>query len=107
MYQFFIQKVQFWPKKRALTRIGPHNPAVLSVLVGSLLGDGHADFQNQAVRFTFSMSQKHEPYVFWLHNFLKTHGYFSQKPPKLHQQVKKKDPSHIILITLIHFLFRV
>jgi hypothetical protein len=53
------------PNIRAIKRIGPHNEDIISVLVGSLLGDGYAErLNNGGVRFTFKQSDIHKDYFF-------------------------------------------
>jgi hypothetical protein len=53
------------PNIRAIKRIGPHNEDIISVLVGSLLGDCHAErLNNGGVRFTFKQSNIHKNYFF-------------------------------------------
>jgi hypothetical protein len=75
------------PNFKAKTRIGPHNIDIISVLVGSLLGDGHAEkLQNGGVRFRFKQQVKHKQYIFWLHSFFFNRGYCSKNLPVLFQQ---------------------
>lgn len=63
-------------------RIGPHNEDVISVLVGSLLGDGFAESRSSVVRFTIHMSTRNISYLYWLHDFFSVRGYCSLiKPP--------------------------
>jgi hypothetical protein len=53
------------PNYKASSRIGPHNEDVISVLVGSLLGDGHAErLKNGGVRFKFRQKSAHKDYLF-------------------------------------------
>jgi hypothetical protein len=53
------------PNIRAIKRIGPHHEDIISVLVGSLLGDGHGErLSNGGVRFTFKQSDVHKDYLF-------------------------------------------
>jgi LAGLIDADG DNA endonuclease family len=53
------------PNISAIKRIGPHNEDIISILVGSLLGDGYAERLNHGgVRFTFKQSNIHKDYFF-------------------------------------------
>lgn len=75
------------PNFKPNTRIGPHNEEVLSVIVCSLLGDGHAErLQNGGVRIRFRQQVKHKEYIFWLHGFLYERGYCTKNLPVLFEQ---------------------
>ena len=75
------------PNTRAVKRIGPHNQDVISLLVGSLLGDAHGEREKSGgVRFRFRQSVVRKDYIFWLHNFLHTRGYCSNLLPVLYTQ---------------------
>ena len=75
------------PNFKPGTRIGPHNHDVISVLVGSLLGDGHAErLQSGGVRFRFRQQVKHREYIFWLHEFFNKRGYCTNNLPVLFEQ---------------------
>lgn len=75
------------PRQKPQTRIGPHHEEIISVLVGSLLGDGYAErIQSGGVRFRFRQQAKHKEYIFWLHEFLSTRGYCNKDLPVLYEQ---------------------
>ena len=75
------------PNIKAIKRIGPHNLDVISVLVGSLLGDGFGEREKSGgVRFRFRQSVVRKDYIFWLHNFLHTRGYCSNLLPVIYTQ---------------------
>ena len=75
------------PNFKPNTRIGPHNEEVISVIVGSLLGDGYAErLQNGGVRIRFRQQVKHKEYIFWLHGFLYERGYCTKNLPVLFEQ---------------------
>jgi crotonobetainyl-CoA:carnitine CoA-transferase CaiB-like acyl-CoA transferase len=55
----------FHTKVRASNRIGPHNEEVISVLIGSLLGDCYASARTiEGTRFSYRQSQVHKDYLF-------------------------------------------
>jgi len=60
--------------------IGPHEKEVLSILVGSLLGDLGAEMRN-STRFKFWQGSVHTDYLLWLYSFLSARGYCSPKVP--------------------------
>ena len=71
-------------------RIGWHDKDTVSVLVGNLLGDGHAEKRGNATRLTVHMSSKNAEYCFWLHTFFKEKGYCSPQKPKIIKQIVRK-----------------
>ena len=73
----------------AKERIGPHDQDVISVLVGSLLGDGYAEKRGNSTRFHIHMSSKNAEYVFWLHNYFAKKGYCSPTVPSIKRQIGK------------------
>ena len=55
---------------RAINRIGPHNQEVLSVIIGSILGDSYGHKRSgEGVRIFYRQSIIHKEYLFWLYNF--------------------------------------
>ena len=75
------------PNIRAVNRIGPHHEDIISVLVGSLLGDGHGErLSNGGVRFTFKQSDIHKDYLFWLYYFFNSRGYCNNNIPVIMKQ---------------------
>ena len=72
------------PNIKAKNRIGPHNEEVISLLVGSLLGDCYGErLMNGGVRFKFKQSIKHKEYLFYLYEFLLKRGYTNNTLPYL------------------------
>lgn len=75
VYQLGINKTypikrKFHTKVKAINRIGPHNADVISVLMGSLLGDCYGSLRNiEGYRFHFKQSIIHKDYLFWLYDF--------------------------------------
>jgi hypothetical protein len=55
----------FHTKVKASKRIGPHNEDVISVLVGSLLGDSYGNRRSiEGTRFCYRQSIIHKEYLF-------------------------------------------
>lgn len=78
-------------------RIGPHNIDVISVLVGSLLGDGYAEKRNESTRFQIHMSSKNMEYLSWLHKFFAERGYSSPKKATVKKVIGKKNQIYFTL----------
>ena len=75
----------FHTKVRAFNRIGPHNQDIISVIVGSLLGDGYASAKTiEGTRFSFKQSIIHKDYLFWLYEFFYSRGYCSNLTPRMY-----------------------
>lgn len=68
----------------AISRVGPHNITILSIITGSLLGDGHAEqrVQGNGTRITFYQAESHIEYLLWLHELISSLGYCSPITPK-------------------------
>jgi ubiquinol-cytochrome c reductase cytochrome b subunit len=68
---------------RAVNRIGPHNEDVLSVIIGSLLGEAYANKRSgEGVRICYRQSIRHKEYLFWLYTFFYNRGYTSNLQPR-------------------------
>ena len=87
----FIFKRSFHTKVKASKRIGPHNEDILSVLVGSLLGDCYGNKRSgEGTRFCYRQSIVHKDYLFWLYNFFYTRGYCSNLEPRKYTRILNK-----------------
>ena len=71
------------PRTKALNRIGPHNENIISIIVGSLLGDGWGEKRIHSTRFHIHASAKNIEYISWLQKILNNHGYCSNKKIKI------------------------
>jgi len=96
-YKFLnINKRYFHTKVKASKRIGPHNKDVISVIIGSLLGDCYGNRRSiEGTRFCFRQSIKHQEYLFWLYNFFYARGYCSNlEPRKYTRKLKIKNKEY-------------
>ena len=83
-------------KIRAMNRIGPHNEDVISVVVGSLLGDGYASNRSgEGVRICYRQSIIHKEYLQWLYKFFYNRGYVSNLQPRLYTRTIKTQEGKI------------
>jgi len=74
----------------ASKRIGPHSEEVVSILVGSMLGDSWGEKRISATRFHIQVSSPNMEYLFWLHQFFANRGYCSPEKVKPIRQIGKK-----------------
>ena len=67
----------------SLERIGPHNIDIISIIIGSLLGDGHLEKRNRGIgtRIKFEQSNKNVEYLMWFHSYFSTRGYCNINKP--------------------------
>lgn len=81
---------QFHTKVQTIKRIGPHSSDVISVLVGSLLGDGYS-YQTKALNkgtsFRFKQSVVHKEYLFFLYEFFYLRGYSTNSGPREYKTI--------------------
>lgn len=70
---------------KAIYRIGPHPLDVLSIIFGSLLGDGHAEkrLSGNGTRIAFYQEHSHVSYMIYLHSLLSSFGYCNLKSPSI------------------------
>ena len=61
----------FFTCKTSVERIGPHNIDIISMIIGSLLGDGHLEKRKQGVgtRLKFEQSSDNVEYLMWFHSY--------------------------------------
>jgi hypothetical protein len=80
-------------KLNSLKRIGPHNIDILSLIVGSTLGDSHLEKRAGGIgtRVIFEQSNKNVEYLMWFHKILSLRGYCNPKKPKLFKRIKKNN----------------
>lgn len=78
-------------KITAYQRIGPHNIDIISIIIGSVLGDTHLEkrVKSLGTRIIFEQSNKNVEYLMWFHNYLANRGYCNPNKPKLHKRIRK------------------
>jgi len=77
----------------SLKRIGPHNKDIISIIIGSVLGDSRLEKRVGGIgtRVIFEQSNKNVEYLMWLHKYLSERGYCNFDKPKLFKRIKKKN----------------
>lgn len=78
-------------KLRGESRIGPHNLDILSIIIGSLLGDAHAEKRSmgKGTRITFYQEASHVEYLLYLHNQISVLGYCNSNIPEIQTRLGK------------------
>ena len=78
-------------KLTSYQRIGPHNIDIISIIVGSTLGDTHLEKRTKGIgtRIIFEQSNKNVEYLMWFHSYLATRGYCNNKKPNLKKRLRK------------------
>jgi len=69
----------------------PHNIDIISLIIGSLLGDSHMEKRNKGFRLIFEQSNNNVEYLMWFHKILAVQGYCNEKTPTLHKRIKKEN----------------
>ena len=73
---------------RAINRIGPHNIDVISVIVGSLLGDAYAQNRSgEGIRLSYRQSVIHKEYLLYLWHFFYEKGYTTPLKPRMYTRI--------------------
>lgn len=81
-------------------RIGPHNWDIISVLVGSLLGNCISVRERSGgVRFWFKQFETHKNYAFWLYDFFNERGYCSNNLPVLYKYPVNSSDRYYRMVT--------
>lgn len=75
------------PRVLSTKRIGPHNIDILSVLMGSLLGDATMEKDGNGSRFCFYQEKTHGEYLLWLYQTIYGLGYCSSDIPNISSRV--------------------
>lgn len=68
----------------------PLNIDIVSIIYGSLLGDGHAEKRYSRTRFCFYQEGSHKEYILYLHNMVSSLGYCSINQPKIQTRLGNK-----------------
>jgi len=78
---------------KAKKRIGPHNKDVISVIIGSLLGNAYGNkIFVEGTRIYFRQNIVHREYLFSLYQFFYKRGYCSNLEPRIYtRSLKIKD----------------
>ena len=73
-------------------RIGPHNIDIISMIIGSTLGDTHLEKRKNGIgtRIIFEHSSNNVEYLMWFHNYLASRGYCNNIKPKLQIRIRQE-----------------
>jgi hypothetical protein len=72
-------------------RIGPHNLDIISIIIGSTLGDTQLEKRKRGIgtKIIFEQSNKNVEYLMWFHSYLSNRGYCNSQKPKLNKKIRK------------------
>ena len=90
LFYNLILPINGFIKLKSSQRIGPHNYEVLSILIGSLLGDAYAEKHGNGTRICFQQEESNSSYLFWFHKFLSERGYCNETLPKISTRLGKE-----------------
>lgn len=79
-------------KLTSMERIGPLNIDIISMIIGSTLGDTHLEKRKNGIgtRVIFEQSNNNVEYLMWFHAYLSSRGYCNNTKPKLQIRIKQK-----------------
>ncbi len=79
-------------KLTSKNRIGPHNIDIITMIIGSTLGDTHLEKRKNGIgtRIIFEQKSANVEYLMWFHNYLASRGYCSNKKPKLKIRIRQE-----------------
>ena len=88
----FIASYSIFKRFKGNYRIGPHDQDIISVIFGSLLGNGHAEkrSENGGTRISFFQESTHLSYLLWLHDFFSFRAYCNINIPQITTRLGKK-----------------
>nr|AYE93300.1 LAGLIDADG homing endonuclease [Termitomyces sp.] len=77
------------PRTRAAQRIGPHSFNILSLLIGSLLGDASAEKHGEGTRICFQQEHSNNAYLLWFNRQVADLGYCKNVTPNINRRLGK------------------
>jgi ubiquinol-cytochrome c reductase cytochrome b subunit len=75
---------------KSIYRIGTHNKDIISIIFGSLLGDGQGEKRLLGTRFNFYQEAVHVEYMLFLHKLLSELDYCNSKLPVITTRLGSK-----------------
>jgi hypothetical protein len=88
----FSSNIKKLSSKKKKKWIGPHNIDIISLIIGSTLGDSHLEKRKKGVgtRIIFEQASLNMEYLFWYHEYLSSRGYCSSSKPILKERITEK-----------------
>jgi hypothetical protein len=100
-----IQKREFHHKVKAKNRIGPHNIDTLSIILGSLLGNGK--MKKLVEGSMLVVRETNKEYALWLYKFFYNRGYTSNLQPRQYTRtIRSKEGTEYYGYEFNTFTFR-
>lgn len=87
----------YWGHVKAKNRVGPHSQDILSIIIGSLLGDAYAEQREGNTRIVFHQEKSHQEYAHWLHGEIASRGYCNPVVPEAKTRVGKEGKTRYIV----------
>lgn len=101
LYSTYLIKNKCLYRKDINNYNGPLNKNILSIIYGSLLGDGFAEKRkgSKGTRINFYLEGSHTDYLLYLHSLIANLGYCNTKLPKISTRLGKQGK----IINIIRF----
>lgn len=91
IYNKYIINIKVTKRTEINNYIGPLNIDIMSIIYGSLLGDGHAEKRKggSGTRILFQQENNHSDYLYYLHSLLANLGYCNTNLPTIKTRLGK------------------
>ena len=66
-----------------------HNKDILSIMVGTLLGDSYGEMRSGGVRIVLQQENSNVGYIMWYHKYLAERGYCREEEPRKEKRIGK------------------
>lgn len=85
----YISVPWVWQTRKSIERIGPHNMNIISLIIGSTLGDSHLEKRKngKGTRIIFEQCSRNVEYLMQFFKILALGGYCNPKSPKLKKRI--------------------
>lgn len=78
---------------------------IREIIMGVMLGDGHAERRGGKTRLTIKQGENHRDYLMWLHKEFSKAGFCNERKPE-RREYRNKEGKYMDIGSLIHIQVR-